>query len=341
MKKILLDAKLNKYKANLHCHSTFSDGMLTPEEIKKLYQKNGYSIVAYTDHEIFIGHNELSDEKFLALNGYEISVIDGEYDNNKKTCHICLIQKDKDNLTQICWHRSKYLIGNSPKYKDMVKFDEAIPDYERKFTPECVSDIMTKGRENGFFVTYNHPVWSLEDYSDYMNYHGMHAMEIFNFGSFVEGYEEYNPLVYDDILRGGEHIYCTSTDDNHNWLDFDNPKNDSCGGFTVIFAENLGYDTIMDSLFKGNFYASQGPEIYSLTFDDLNIHIECSNAKKIMLSTNRRGSQSYSRTGEAVSCADFQISADEKYFRVTVVDENGNHANTNAYWLDDLYDKKA
>ena len=52
MKKYLLPESGNFYKANLHCHTTLSDGRLTPEEIKELYKSQGYSIVAYTDHNI-------------------------------------------------------------------------------------------------------------------------------------------------------------------------------------------------------------------------------------------------------------------------------------------------
>ena len=74
MKKVLIDPKLNSYKANLHCHTTISDGVKTPEEIKELYKKNGYNIVAYTDHEYLVDQSHLNDENFLALNGYEISI---------------------------------------------------------------------------------------------------------------------------------------------------------------------------------------------------------------------------------------------------------------------------
>ena len=34
------------YKANLHCHTIHSDGRLTPEEVKKAYMDEGYSVVA-------------------------------------------------------------------------------------------------------------------------------------------------------------------------------------------------------------------------------------------------------------------------------------------------------
>ena len=54
MNKYLLGGKGQFYKANLHCHTDLSDGFLTPEEVKALYKAHGYSIVAFTDHDILI-----------------------------------------------------------------------------------------------------------------------------------------------------------------------------------------------------------------------------------------------------------------------------------------------
>ena len=56
MKRYLLPETGRFFKANLHCHSNLSDGQLSPEEIKKIYMDKGYSIVAYTDHDILLPH---------------------------------------------------------------------------------------------------------------------------------------------------------------------------------------------------------------------------------------------------------------------------------------------
>jgi len=72
MKKYLISETGNFYKANLHCHTTVSDGRMTPEEVKNAYKEKGYSIVAYTDHDVFIPHPELCDDDFLAMNGFEV-----------------------------------------------------------------------------------------------------------------------------------------------------------------------------------------------------------------------------------------------------------------------------
>ena len=66
----LLPEKGKFYKANLHCHTVLSDGHLTPEGIKEAYQKEGYSIVAYTDHRHYGWHPELMDENFIPLAAY-------------------------------------------------------------------------------------------------------------------------------------------------------------------------------------------------------------------------------------------------------------------------------
>ncbi len=47
MKKYLLPHEGNFYKANLHSHSTISDGNKTPEELKKIYEKGIFNNCIY------------------------------------------------------------------------------------------------------------------------------------------------------------------------------------------------------------------------------------------------------------------------------------------------------
>ena len=86
MKKYLLPKTKGCYKANLHMHTTVSDGRMTPEETKQVYLAQGYSIVAFTDHEIIVKHNELSDDRFLALTSCEVAVTEvGDFDTGEYT----------------------------------------------------------------------------------------------------------------------------------------------------------------------------------------------------------------------------------------------------------------
>ena len=143
MKKYLLPQSGSFYKANLHCHSVFSDGKWTPEQIKENYKERGYSIIAFTDHNLLLSHQELSDEDFLALNGVEININDENYpDKHAKTCHLCMIALDPDNLIQPCWHRSEYLNKHTSQFRELVKFDETKPDVERIYNSDCINSII-------------------------------------------------------------------------------------------------------------------------------------------------------------------------------------------------------
>lgn len=339
MRKYLLPETGEFYKANLHCHSNLSDGKLSPEELKKIYMEHGYSVIAFTDHDIMVPHPELADEHFLPLNSFEME-INEEQDlpfDLLKCCHLCFIALEPDNLTQPCWHRSKYRFGNAPKYEHLVKTDEQEPDYERHYTAESINDMIRICREKGFFVTYNHPVWSMENYEQYMGYTGMNAMEICNYGCVAAGYGDYNPAVYDDMLQGGKRIFCISTDDNHNHADPNSRKFDSFGGFTMIKAEKLDYRTITRALENGHFYASQGPKIHSLWYEDGKIHLTCDPADHVFLNTGMRHAASvWAENGVPVTEAVFDVRPEDGYVRLTVTDFAGRNANTNAYFVDEL-----
>lgn len=343
MKKVLLPPcgdGFRYYRANLHCHSTISDGRKTPQQLKDDYKAHGYQVLCLTDHEVYITHNDMTDSDFLMLNGVELDVSDKQ---SEKTCHLCYVALDKNRDKTVCWHRSKYLWGNAATYGDKVKFDESKPDFERFYTAEGVNAMIKEGVDNGFFVTYNHPTWSLESYPEYSTYHGMHAMEIINFGCVIEGYDDDNGHCYDDMLRGGERIFCIATDDNHNRGSDEDPKCSSYGGFTCIGAPALTYEAVAEALKNGCFYSSTGdykdvgPSILSLYYEDGKVVIDTSDAKSIALITSERYCRlTHAPQGESVNHAEFEIPERIKWFRLTVTDNKGYKAYTNAYFCDEL-----
>ena len=342
MRKYLLPKEGKFYKANLHCHSTISDGSLTPEEIKQVYQQHGYSIVAYTDHDVLISHSDLTDDNFLALNGFEIGINDINAPSyvEGQTVHICLISLSQDNLIHPVWHRTKYLFANAVNYRNKVQYDENKPDFEKEYTPECVNKIISEGRNNGFFVTYNHPVWSMENYKTYSLYHGMHAIEICNYSSLVGGYDECVPHIYDDMLREGEKIFCIATDDNHNIQPLNSRRSDSFGAFTMIKAERLDYPSIANALINGHFYASQGPEIYELYYENERVYLTCSNADCISMNVGVRHAVAvFDESGSGITKAVFDVDTPiVNYVRFSVTDKYGKKAYTNAYFYKDFVD---
>ncbi len=61
-------------KAQLHCHTTNSDGTLPPRELLERYRAAGYTFVVFTDHERVTTCEDLNDGTFLALPGVETAI---------------------------------------------------------------------------------------------------------------------------------------------------------------------------------------------------------------------------------------------------------------------------
>ena len=64
--------KLNTYRANLHTHSTLSDGEFTPDQVTDLYSKAGYDVMCFTDHRKNSRISEIDPRGMLLLPGAEL-----------------------------------------------------------------------------------------------------------------------------------------------------------------------------------------------------------------------------------------------------------------------------
>ena len=61
------------YKGNLHCHSTFSDGELTVDELINAYKAEGYSFLATSEHDQYYNCENQNTEDFILLPALEYS----------------------------------------------------------------------------------------------------------------------------------------------------------------------------------------------------------------------------------------------------------------------------
>ncbi len=329
--KLLTDEK-KFFKANMHCHSTYSDGSLSVDEIKKAYQSRGYSIVAFTDHEHVIDNSRLSDENFLAITAAELTFKEDVtkstlVDRQMKVCHINIYALDPHNDITPCYDARYDHYGNA-EARSLIKFEKP---YLRDYSVKAINEVIKIAGEKGFIVCYNHPTWSNEDASQYLGYENLFAVEIYNNGCKELGNDE---KVFTDILTSGKKIFCTAADDNHNRFPFSSPYSDSFGGFIMINAEKLEYEEIMNALRQGNFYASNGPEIYSLETDGKNVKAKFAKCKKaVLLTKGRRTEKIYAGENEYIEECSFSLKESDVFFRLRITDENGNSAYTQPYFL--------
>ena len=337
MRKILLDKNKNYYKGNMHCHSNLSDGYYSPEELKELYKGKGYSFLAITDHEFLVNHADLDDEDFITLTSAEYAIKQFPEQStlknfNMKVCHLNLYAKQQDN-TYCVRYNSVYDHYSSPELK--ATFD--LPEHEepRVYGPEGINKLIADIKEKGFFVCYNHPRWSLENYGDYGGYEGLWGVEIYNTACNVGGLYDYDINVLDDMLRDDKRVFASCGDDNHNTKEETRALH-SGKAFVMVNADDLSYDSIVNGLLSGNFYSSTGPVIDELYVEDGKVCIKCSDAKRISYSTRGRRTAAVNAPEGYVTEACFEIREADEYFRIDVLDGEGNRANTQAYYIAEL-----
>ena len=334
----LLPDIVRYFKANLHTHTNISDGDLSPEETAKLYRENGYQILCLTDHNIIVNHSDKNTEDFLMLTGVEIDLTDDQYYSANgyigQSYHLLMIAKDANNLWQPITPKPIVPKGRTTflQYLPFIHNDTM----RRECDLEAANAMIARANEQGFLVAYCHPEWSGQRYPDYAGLKGLWAMELRNSGAAISMGMDLNN--HQDLLELGNRLCPLGTDDMHEVVY-------ALDAWIMVGAKQLTYDSVIEALEKGDFYASCGPEIHSLTLEDGKITVASSDAARICLySQCRFDKRIFAKPGQVLNSGEFDVtqwlekSADDPdaFLRVTVYAPDGTYAATRAYWMNEL-----
>ena len=331
MRIYLFPAEGRFYKANLHAHSTLSDGRLTPEEAKAAYKAAGYSVYAYTEHGQYYDLRHLDDEDFITLPSYEMDFY--KYENPPASYTV----RGEEKYTHASIHLNCFAIDPDKTKKEVPIFDinGSAPGGRRSWEAFSVSDVnegIRRAKEAGFFVVYNHPHWSNNTGSFYTQLEGLDGIELINGASERSSGMDYVPHVYREMAWSGKRMICVGGDDNH-------ATHHHFWGFTMIKAAHLDHKSIMEALQRGDCYTSAGPEIHALYVEDGVLHVSCSEAQAIYFSTSagyRKAVVRYEDNGGVpVTEASFALREDDFFFQIIVKDMRGRPAATRLYYLDE------
>ena len=339
---IFVSRDIKQFKANLHSHSTLSDGKLTPEELVKNYKEKGYSILAITDHEYPCLHNEFTTQDFLMINGYEAYIRPSKlcmFDKFAPEIHLNLIAKNPDNNA---------IVAYDPVYCKYMPLPKAVAAPHagkigsRSFSVPYIQSFINEANQAGYLVSLNHPCWSMQETAQLEHLNNLWSVEVFNTGSMlISDYAENMP-VYDFLLRHDKKVFCHGADDNHNKKPFGDMMCDSFGAWTMVMADSLKYDDVIKALEQGKFYATTGPTINHLEFTKglkPKVHLECTSAKRITMHITPKYSKVvYDSEGGDVTSADFTVPVDAKYVYFSVTGSStsgGGKAYTHAFYKED------
>lgn len=294
-------------KGNLHSHSTFSDGKLTPEEMKEAYKSHGYDFLAVTDHDVYADTRHLTDDQFTMIQGFELW---GNNYSNDKDIHVHFLWDDK-------------IEGIEPG--QVLHLPERTGKACQAFSYEM--------REKGAYVMLNHPHWSMLTSPEVGDENPYHAVEIINYGTeWLENTGD-SSVFWTEMLYRGQKLWGGGGDDNHNGHPLDSLYSDSFGGFTVVKARDRSPKAIIEALKTGSFYTSTGPAIYDFYVEDDEVHVVTSPCERIYVGGKHRAHQR--KLGRHVTEFVCKLTGKENgMVRCEAMDASGRSAYSNPIFLD-------
>ena len=300
----LFSAAKGAYRGNLHGHSTHSDGRNSPADVVRLYRDAGYHFTCLSEHY-------WSNPRFCAATLNDASALDRDdfitLLSAELHCHGKLY--DRDGL----WH----IVANGLP-----------PGFAMAGETETGPELVSRAVAAGAYVTIAHPEWySLTDAeARALAEAGAHGVEIYNHASAIDAARGGGTATVDYLLNEGFRIHITATDDSH-----DIPR-DAFGGWVMVAARDLTSDAILAALKAGDFYASTGPDILSITRDGTVIEIETSPVQRIIPAADKHHAEPVA--GDGITRARFDLKKfDPAFVRIVAIDARGRSAWSNPYWL--------
>lgn len=221
-------------KAQLHCHSDAQGGAMSPIVVAQEYVSRGYEIVCLTDHNIMTPATDYALPGLLTINSEEYTF-------------------------------DKHLNG--------FFLDHTV--YARNLTPQLSIDTI---RSQGGLVQFNHPVNNFVD--DYV-YTFPQFMALINGPDFIEIHNaamdlipggQFKMAIWDSLLMNDRKIWGTSTDDMHDLTQgYVIPTINI--GWVMIHLNTLSADSLRAALLRGDFYGSNGVQIFYNSVDGNTVSI--------------------------------------------------------------------
>ena len=242
-------------KGALHCHTTRSDGRVEPDEVIRLHYEHGDDFLAITDHRIDKYRNFAPEVPITIIPGME-------FDNTF----------ERSGSRYRCFHT--VCLGPAKEEGNGYEQDQTLESGTAKNQAEY-QPYLDEIHANRNLTIYCHPQWSGTQARHFEQLKGNFAMEIWNTGCALAYDMDRDAAYWDELLGQGQVIYGVATDDGHH-------LREHCVGWVMVNAQN-DINSILDSLKRGAFYSSCGPEIYNFYVEDDVVYVDCSPAAKIRL----------------------------------------------------------
>ncbi|MDX2415369.1 MAG: CehA/McbA family metallohydrolase [Bacteroidales bacterium] len=240
------------FKGNTHAHTTLSDGNALPDDVVSWYYDKGYNFLILTDHNLFIDPDTMKipsglRNDFILIPGIEVT--------GKRAIH------------------STGLNVNAYVH----------PGLEYNSKTEVIQSHVDSIRATNGIPILNHPNFgSGAQVADIMEVKGLFLIELYNGHPSVHNFgfigEDYSHIPveakWDSLLSLGKRIYGLASDDTHHYDEYNKFKANPGRGWVMVKSKELSADAIVMAIQEGDFYASNGVMLRSLSIRDKSYNLE-------------------------------------------------------------------
>lgn len=176
--------------------------------------------------------------------------------------------------------------------------------------------------ERGGVAVAAHPAWSLNTHDFLCMLEGIKISEVYNTLSDepINARRGDSAQILDVTAANGKLFRQIATDDTHFYI------GEQCRSYTMLQADELSVQGILNALKAGQFYASQGPEFLDVEFDGKRLIVHSSPVSICTFSSNKFWVAGRCRTGENMTENIYEIQPGERFVRCEIADALGRRA---------------
>ncbi len=304
-------------RAQLHAHSTESDGDLPPTELAAAYEDIGFDVLAITDHWLLT--EVPSTERLTMVRGAELT-----FDLARPDVGEILVFGIDEIPDDPGGDRENWYANEEEHW------------FQRTFP--TLSDGGRWAESRGGVAYVAHPYWSGLDAGVIAAAEHVAGLEVFNGTAELECGRGDSSMAWDSVLETGRRPFAIATDDAHV------PLHDIGHAWTWIRAAERSESAVVEALRSGAAYGSEGPVLRDVARDGVSVEVACSPARAVLLQMEHERGCSVTagerglRWGEILQTDDDGLITrarvdspwpDPAYIRLRVVDAAGRSAWTN------------
>ena len=198
---------------------------------------------------------------------------------------------------------------------------EIASEWKREGTPQQGIDAITR---LGGVALLAHPAWSLNTPAFIASLEGICGVEIWNSVSTLPhnaDRADSSSLLDVTWATGGRLLSVFANDDGHFYT------TEATVAATMVQAESLTCEGILDALHHGRFYGTLGPRIFQIeNCDNREIIVQCSEADSIIFYSSRPWVANRSRMGSGMTGSVYEVQTGDRFVRVEIRDTMGRKA---------------